>query len=82
MGDGRTGLFDDFLDEGVVAVGEGVAALITVESGRKGADVDAFAYPSLVPVRVSGEHFNVIGTEVVLCLSSMLHDGGFEHAWG
>ena len=50
MGDGRTGLFDDFLDEGVVAVGEGVAALITVESGRKGADVDAFAYSSLVPV--------------------------------
>ena len=50
VGDGRTGLFDDFLDEGVVAVGEGVAALITVESGRKGADVDAFAYSSLVPV--------------------------------
>ena len=50
MGDGRAGLFDDFLDEGVVAVGEGVAALIAVESGRKGADIDAYAYPSLKPV--------------------------------
>ena len=82
MGDGRAGLFDDFLDEGVVAVGEGVAALIAVESGREGADINAFAYPSFMPIGIPGEHFYIIGAEVVLGLSSILHDGGFKHAWG
>ena len=71
-GDGRFRLFNDFLEEGVVAVGEGMVILIVVQ----GTVVDAFADASLMPVGISGERFNITGMEMVLSLSAILHDGG------
>ena len=45
--------FDCLLNEAVVAVGECVTSIITVQGWGKASDIDAFPDPPTVPVRVT-----------------------------
>ena len=53
------GFFDGFTNECVVAVRELVSALIAVERGRNGPNVDGLSCPSVVPVIVSGQYLYI-----------------------
>ena len=54
-----------------------MTALIAVEGGRVGSDVDAFSCAPVVPITFSGHYFNVTGPKVMVFVRCVLHDGRF-----
>ena len=61
----------------LIRLGEGVTALIAVESGGNATYIDTFPYASAMPVIVAGENFDVLSAKMVLSICSMLHDCRF-----
>ena len=55
-----------------------MATLIASEGCKEGTDVDALSYSPFVPVRLPGHYVEVTHAKVVLGISCMLHDRGFE----
>ena len=75
MGGRRIGFFDIVADKSVIAMRKVVTALIAVEGGRVGADVDALSCAPVMPITFSGHYFDVTGPKVVTSVRCVLHDG-------
>ena len=56
-------------------MGEGVASLVAIEGGGESSDENALPNTPFMPVGFSRENADVFFLEVVLRISSMLHDG-------
>ena len=52
-----------------------MTALIAVEGGRVGADVDALSCAPVMPITFSGHYFDVTGPKMVISVRCVLHDG-------
>ena len=70
-------LFHSLFDDAVIAMRQDVAAVVAVERGREASDVDALSYAPPMPIGFARENLNVLCTEMVVGVSSMLHDGRF-----
>ena len=57
-----------------------MTALIAVEGGRVGADVDALSCAPVVPITISGHYFDVTGPKMMVSIRCVLHYRGFVNS--
>ena len=74
------GCLDCFSDYRVIERGKMMTFSTTVEGGLKGADEDAFPYPSVAPVVVVGKNLDVLFSHRVASVDDVLAYSGDQGA--